>query len=154
MIDTDIEYERFIKAAKYHAKNKSAGEIAYNYGCSVEYIYMIVNGKKNAGRSTQLKFAKACGFETVISFIESGSPKTQLSKSEDISVIKSTKPPEVGNIIRVYNNILEKTGLDLDAEGQEKLFNLIKRRLSEKTAEAAEKEITEIISLTDKRKKG
>ena len=147
MIDNDIEYERFIKAAKHHTKNLSAGEIAYKYGCSAEYIYMIVNGKKNAGRSTQLKFAKACGFKTISSFIESVSP-------EDNKTIKPKKSPSVGNIIRVYNNILEKTGLDLDAEGQEKLFDLIKRRLTEKTAEAAEHEITEIISLTDKRKKG
>ena len=154
MIDNDIEYERFINAAKYHAKNKGAGEIAYKYGCSAEYIYMIVNGKKNAGRSTQLKFAKACGFETVNSFIESCFPKTQLSTPEGIKETKTTKSPAIGNIIKVYNNILEKTGLDLDAEGQEKLFELIKRRLSEKTAEAAEHEITEIISLTDKRKKG
>ena len=81
-----------------------------------------------------------------------------LAKGESLltgtKTIKSTESPPVGNIIRVYNNILERTGLELDEEGQEKLFNLIKRRLSEKTAEAAEKEITEIISLTDKRKKG
>jgi len=68
--------------------------------------------------------------------------------------LKQKNSPPVGNIIRVYNNILEKTGLELDAEGQEKLFDLIKRRLTEKTSEAAENEITEIISLTDKRKKG
>ncbi len=63
-------------------------------------------------------------------------------------------PPQIGNVIRVYNNVVEKTGIKLDAEGQEKLFNLIKQRLQEKAADAAEKDLLDVISLTSLGNKG
>ena len=66
---------------------------------------------------------------------------------------ESQPKPPIGNVIRVYNTILEKTGIQLNAEGQEKLFNLIKKKLHEKTVEAAEQDFVEILSLSHTGKK-
>ena len=74
----DIEYQRFLKSAEYYLNKLGVGEIADKYSCSPEYIYMTANGSKPAGRKAQLKFAKACGFSTVGSFIESVVPSSTM----------------------------------------------------------------------------
>ena len=57
-------------------------------------------------------------------------------------------PPPISNVIRIYNSILQKTGIELSPEAQEKLFNLVRKKLHEQADEAAEKELLDVISLT------
>ena len=150
-MDSNRTYKQFLMALTQEVKDnwyKKTSKLADLASISQGNLSKILNEKIETTLDTQYRLAKACGYEYT-DFLAKGEFLLTGKK-----VIKSTESPPVGNIIRVYNNILERTGLELDEEGQEKLFNLIKRRLSEKTAEAAEKEITEIISLTDKRKKG
>ena len=67
----DTEYKDFLAAASYYDKKIGTARLAGKYGCSDKYIYMVVNGHKEAGRKVQLKFARACGFKTVSDFIQS-----------------------------------------------------------------------------------
>jgi len=80
----DIEYEEFIKKAKYWADKIGAKKIADRYPCAPTHIYQVINGDKNAGRVVQLKFAKACGFNTIAAFIGDGyeddKPTSQLEE--------------------------------------------------------------------------
>jgi len=150
-MDSNRTYKQFLTALTQEVKQnwyKKTSKLAALASISQGNLSKILNEKIETPLDTQFRLAKACGYEYT-DFLAKGEFLLTGTK-----INESTKSPPVGNIIRVYNNILEKTGLDLDAEGQEKLFDLIKRRLTEKTAEAAEHEITEIISLTDKRKKG
>jgi hypothetical protein len=67
--DTDIQ--AFKRAARFYEEKIGVSEIASNYVCTDKYIYMVINGHKEPGRRAQLKFAKACGFDTVAEFIAS-----------------------------------------------------------------------------------
>lgn len=64
-----------------------------------------------------------------------------------------SKPP-VGNAIRVYNNVLKRTGLELDPEGQEKLFKIIQDMLADDETDETENSIVNSISITNHKVKG
>jgi len=75
-------------------------------------------------------------------FLENG----QKSKKKEAPI---SKPP-VGNAIRIYNNVLKRTGLELDAVGQEQLFKLIQDMLAEEAElEETEDNIVNSISITN-----
>ena len=78
-----------------------------------------------------------------------GSNRVVQEKTKD-DVGASSHPP-IGNVIRVYNNIIEKSGIELDPEGQQKLFDLVKKRLYENSEKETETEIMDIISFSSKR---
>ena len=72
VMDTfDPEYKGFLNAARYHDERLGTEEIADRYGCSTSYIYQVVNGMKEVGRRSQIKFVKACGFNTISDFVQS-----------------------------------------------------------------------------------
>lgn len=66
----DTEYKEFLDAANRAVDSLGIEEIAEKYKCSTSFLYQITNGKKDAGRKTQLKIAKACGEETVSDFLK------------------------------------------------------------------------------------
>lgn len=67
----EVKYMDFIDAAKHYADKIGAVQIAEKYPCSKNHIYQVINEDKTAGRMTQSKFAKACGFNTVSEFVNS-----------------------------------------------------------------------------------
>jgi len=156
----DNAYVYFLTALNDILKNQqSAVELSLNAMVSEAYISQIKNEKRQAGFMGQIKIANACGYE-YFDFLQlgkslvDGSQKIKTSQKDRFENLQSKAKPQIGNVIRVYNNVLEKTGIELDEEGQEKLFNLIKERLQEKAVEAAEKDLLDIISITSLRKKG
>lgn len=165
MNDLPKSYFYFLAALKATKQKKGSG-FQNNLSITVEkseaYISKIINHKSIASFNMQNSIAEACGY-SYLDFLQFGQnlienkqtdrkPPTPLKKS--IENEDSTPSPQIGNVIRVYNNVIEKTGIKLDPKGQEILFNLIKKRLKEKASEAAEKEILDIISITSPRKQG
>ena len=161
MNDADT-YDYFLAALSHTVKKMGRGAIttiAIEAGVSQGYLSQILNKKKakKAGFQAQLKIAKACGY-SYEDFLMVG--KKLLEKGQEAETAddppetKQQKPqPPVGNVIRVYNNILERTGIELDAEGQEKLFNLIRRKLRENAEKEVQDEFVDIAKILDRKAK-
>lgn len=81
MEEWDCEYKAFIAALQGYIDKNSIEDVAENYPCSSSYIYQILNGQKVAGRKTQGKIARACGYEAVFDF----SKEEELKKEESLS---------------------------------------------------------------------
>lgn len=95
-------------------------------------------------------FANACGYE-YLEFLEYGK-KLLEKKTKPGTKRDSLSDPPIGNVIRVYNNVMEKSGLDLDEQGEKRLFDVIKDRLKENSTGATEKDIINIIALSKEKK--
>jgi len=132
-------------------------------GISKGYMADIAKCRRKASFEKRKSIAKTCGYE-YIDFLQYGKDlierntvehsKTEKSRlKKQLSSSDIVEPP-IGNVIRVYNNIIEKAGIELDEEGQEKLFKLIKRRLKYHSWKDTETEIIDIISLAEKRDAG
>lgn len=124
--------------------------LAMEAGVSSSTITDILQENSKATYETRAALATACGYE-YLEFLEFG--KSLIENNKTALKNQETSPP-VGNIIRIYNNILKKTGVDLPPEGQEELFNIIKDDLKKKSEKDTEKNIINIISLSKKRKQG
>jgi len=137
---------------EWKRKQSTLGMIA---GISSSHMSGIAKGDKKPTFLKQKAIATACGY-TYEQFLELG--KNLLEKRADSETTKESDPKKketptvpVGNVIRVYNNILEKTGIKLDPEGQEKLFNLVRRKLAENQEKAVQEEFVDIISISDRK---
>jgi len=149
----DPIYRRFLKALKHEAKNnwlRQNNVLATDAKISSGSLTDILKENSKATYETRAALATACGYE-YLEFLEFG--KSLLENKKTALKNQETSPP-VGNIIRIYNNILKKTGVDLPPEGQEELFNIIKDDLKKKSEKDTEKNIINIISLSKKRKQG
>jgi len=149
-------YSYFLKALEHEVTKEGHGGksfIANKANLSGAFIGQVLNpnSKKRAKLETQKKVAMACGY-TYEDFLTLG--KELLEGSNDhksgAENTETTQPP-IGNVIRVYNNILDKTGIKLNPEGQEKLFNLVRRRLAENAEKAVQEEFIDIISISDRK---
>lgn len=149
----DPIYKRFLTALSHEVKqnwHRQQSTLAMEAGISSGSLTDILKGSSKATYETRASLAKACGFEYE-NFLDYG--KTLIEGKNNFGNTEGNNIP-IGNVIKVYNNILEKTGIELNATGQEKLFNLIKQRLQGKAADATEKDLLDVISLTSLRNKG
>ena len=161
MNDADT-YDYFLAALSHTVKKTGRGaitSIAIDAGISHGYLSQILSKKKSkkAGFQAQINIAKACG-SSYEDFLMLGKKLLkeglEAEAADDSPEPKKQKPqPPVGNVIRVYNNILERTGIELDAEGQEKLFNLIRRKLQENAEKEVQDEFVDIAKIWDRKAK-
>jgi len=153
IMNEERAYSYFLTAFVHILNNKySAFEIAIAADVSEAYISQIKNKKRHAGFKGQVKIAEACGYD-YLDFLQLGQKLIEGSAETPVPEKDNRKKPPVGNVIRVYNNIMKKTGIELDAEGQEKLFNLIRRKLEENAAKEVENEFFDIASIWNQKAK-
>ena len=149
----DPIYQRFYVALKKETEinwHRQKNKLAMETGTSSSTITDILQKKSKASFNMRSAFANACGYE-YLEFLEYGK-KLLENKSEPGIKRESISDPPIGNVIRVYNNVMKKSGLELDDQGEKRLFDVIKDRLKEKSTGAAEQDILNIISLSKENK--
>ena len=140
-IDLDLDYDQILKRINRARNGLKTGEWASLLGVKpnvVTNVHGITRQKPSLEYITAV--AKACGLSMDYLLWD--------KKSEPTKTKTKSSPPPVGNAIRIYNNVLKRTGLELDAEGQEKLFKLIQDMLKEEAElEETEDSIVNSISI-------
>ena len=158
-----MTYKYFLAALNHWIEKTGRGYqkiLALETGKTKGYISQLLSPKRKKPISFELQndLAEACGYsyEDFLMLgkriLENNSHAESTSEKKADEKETRSKPP-VGNVIRVYNNILERTGIELDAEGQEKLFNLIRRKLEENAAKEVENEFLDIASIWNQKAK-
>ena len=149
----DPIYQRFYVALKKETEvnwHRKKNKLAMETGTSSSTITDIFQKKTKASFNMRNAFANACGYE-YLDFLEYGR-KLLEDKTEPGTKRESISDPPIGNVIRVYNNVMKKSDLELDAQGEKRLFDVIKNRLQENSTAATAKDILNIISLSKKKK--
>ena len=149
----DPIYQRFYVALKKETEvnwHRQKNKLAMETGTSSSTITDIFKKQTKASFNMRNAFANACGYE-YLEFLEYGR-KLLEDKTEPGTKRESLSDPPIGNVIRVYNNVMKKSGLELDAQGEKRLFDVIKDRLKENSTGTTAKDILNIISLSEKKK--
>ena len=82
----DTDYKTFIASLRFFEEKDGLSEIASAYKCSESYAYQVLNGQKIIGRKSQIKFARACGFNSVSEFIKATQKPELPSKKYTIEI--------------------------------------------------------------------
>lgn len=156
---TAVKY--FLTENKNRGKRISQAEIARSIGVEPPSLSGYLNGHLNYSESKRIQIS----YFFNRSYLEMLNLGYQLTKGnspislhnrpkEDIlNIDKKILIPQIGDVIKVFNNVINEMEMELSPEGQEKLFNLIKKKLNEKNCEEVEKEILDIISITSPKRK-